>query len=334
MSHSPTPSSELIIYKAKDGSFELDAKLKEDTIWLSQSDIASLFSVNVPAVSKHIKNIFKDGELEPKSTLSKMETVRKEGKREVKRAVEFFNLDMILSIGYRVNSKRATQFRIWATQLLKQHLTKGYTLNPNRLEEAKLAELKSAVTLIRKAMDKKQLSADESAGLLKIITEYAHTWSMLDQFDRKELAAPDKQRSAKYMMEYEEAQTIIRSLKKHLVRQRQAGEEFGQERGSALKELLEDIALRFAGKDASVEEKAAHLLYDFAKKHVFEDGNKRIAVFLFIVYLTRSQYLSDWDGERKFNDNALVALVLLIAESEDSQKELMMKLVMNFVHGR
>ncbi len=330
MTSAQKSSGDLVIYQAKDGAVKLDIKLEGDTVWLPQSDIAALFSVNVPAVSKHIKNIYKDGELEPKSTLSKMETVRKEGKREVKRSVDIFNLDMVLSIGYRVNSKRATQFRIWATQLLKQHLTKGYTLNAHRLEGAKIAELKSAVSLIRRAMEKKQLTGDESAGLLKIITEYAGTWAMLDQFENATLELPANRRSSKYVLSHDEAQTVVRALKKHVMRQRPDDEMFGVERGEEFKLTLE--AALASGK--TVEERAAHLLYDITKHHPFEDGNKRIAVFLFIVYLTRTNSVSAWDGERKFNDSSLVALVLLIAESEPKDKELIMKLVMNFVHGK
>ena len=325
-----TSKGELTLFKAKDGSIELDVKLTDDTVWLSQQDIASLFQVQVPAVSKHITHIFKDGELEPKATLSKMETVRKEGKRTVKRSVEFFNLDMILSIGYRVNSKRATQFRMWATNLLKQHLTKGYTLNAHRLEGAKLAELKSAVSLIRKAMKNKQLSTEESSGLLKIITEYAGTWVMLDQFSTASLPSPNTTKPSRFVLEIGEVQSIIRSLKKHLLRQRQATEDFGEERGSALRDVLlchQELA------SSSIEERASALLYDLIKEHPLKDGNKRIAAFLFIIFLTRTQYLTSYGGERKFNDNALVALVLLIAESDRAHKALIQTLIMNFVHG-
>ncbi len=324
--------SDLTIYQAKDGSMKLDVKLTDDTVWLTQTDIAHLFGVQVPAVSKHMTHIYNDGELEQKSTLSKMETVRKEGKRSVKRTVEFYNLDMILSIGYRVNSKKATQFRIWATTLLKQHLTKGYTMNPHRLEAAKIAELQSAVSLIRKAMDNKQLSLEESSGLLRIITEYAGTWALLDQYAKEALPSPGKQQSSRFVLEHGEVQSIVRALKKHLLRQRQATEDFGEERGVVLRELLSRHA-DSSQEHSSIEDRASSLLYDLIKEHPFKDGNKRIAAFLFIVFLTRTQYLTNYGGERKFNDNALVALVLLIAESDPKQKELIQKLTRNFVHG-
>lgn len=333
----PTSSAdkELIIYESKDGKMKLSVNLDGDTIWLPQHDIASLFGVNVPAVSKHIKNIYGDGELSERQTLSKMETVRKEGKRSVKRTVESYSLDMILSIGYRVNSKRATQFRMWATQVLKQHLLKGYTINRSRLESARHEELKAAVHLIKQTMERKQLSGDESEGLLKVITDYAHTWSMLDQFDRDELAAPKSQRGSRFKFDYEEVQTIIRALKKNLVRRREASDLFGREKGDDLQRILAAIEQTFDGNELyeSIEQKAAHLLYFVTKDHPFVDGNKRIAAFLFVVYLTKTKYLSDYDGERKFNDNALVALVLLVAESNPKHKDLMIKLIMNFVHG-
>ncbi len=327
----PTPASEkeLIIYESKDGSMKLSVNLDGDTIWLAQQDIAKLFGVNVPAVSKHVKNIFSDGELQKKGTLSVMETVRKEGKRTVKREVETYSLDMILSIGYRVNSKRATQFRVWANQVLKQHLLKGYTINRSRLESARHEELKAAVNLIKQTMEKKQLTGDESQGLLKVITDYAHTWSMLDQFDRDALDVPKSPRGTRFSFEDEDVQSIVRALKKNLLRRREVTENFGEPKGDMLRVIL--AAVDRIGD--SVEEKAAHLLYALIKEQPFADGNKRIAAFLFIVYLTRSKYLSNYDGDRKFSDNALVALVLLIAESDPKQKELMKKLIMNFVHG-
>ncbi len=330
-----SPEQELIIYQSKDGNMKLSVQLDGDTIWLTQQDISSLFGVHVPAVSKHIKHIYADGELKKKGTLSTMETVRTEGKRSVKRTVEAYNLDMILSIGYRVNSKRATQFRVWSTQVLKQHLLKGYTLNKGRLESARHEELKAAVHLIRQTMERKQLTGDESQGLLKVITDYAHTWSMLDQFDKEKLDSPQGQRGSKFQFTYEDVQSIVQALKKNLLRRREASELFGMEKGDAVQRILGALEQTFDRQELydSIEKKAAHLLYFMIKDHPYVDGNKRIAAFLFIVYLTRTKYMSDYDGERKFNDNALVALVLLVAESNPHHKELIITLIMNFVHG-
>ncbi len=332
MSASTSSKTDLLIYQTKDGAVKLSVKLTDDTVWLSQSDIASLFSVNVPAISKHVKNIYKDGELKPKETLSNMETVRKEGKKTVKRTIDVFNLDMVLSIGYRVNSRRATQFRVWASNVLKQHLLKGYTLNSTRLEHSRLGELKEAVSLIKRAMDRKQLTGDESQGLLKVITDYAQTWLLLDQFDRSQLPALSNEHRSRYRLTHEDAEPIVRALKKDLMRRKQADETFGQEKGETLQRILSEIEAS-SQRGESTQKNAAHLLYALIKEQPFVDGNKRIAAFLFIVYLTRTQVMSGWEGERKFSDHALVALVLLIAESDPAQKELMMNLVMNFVQG-
>ncbi len=330
-----TTSTDLLIYQSADGGFTLPVKLREETVWLSQTDIAQLFSVQKSAISKHVNNIFKDGELKPKGTVSIMETVAKEGKRVVRRKVEYFNLDMVLSVGYRVNSKQATQFRVWATQVLRQHLMRGFTLNEHRLEAAKLQELKTAVGLIRQAMKARSLSGNEAQGLLKVITEYTETWTLLDQYDRQTLGIPTSSGRSRYVLTYEEAVELVAALKKNLIRQRQASELFGTEQGDGLRQILGAIKQTVDAKELSmsVAENAAHLLYSLTKDHPFADGNKRIAAFLFIVYLTRTEHVTARDGERKFTDSALVALVLLIAESKPEQKNLLVKLITNFVHG-
>ncbi len=325
-------NQDIVLYKDKDGDVELQVNVKEETVWLTGQQMASLFKIDRTGVVRHVQNIFKSGELKRKSTCAKIAQVDKDGR---KRKMDIYNLDVIISVGYRANSKNATQFRIWATNVLKQHLIKGYTVNQPRLKHADASELNDLVKLIKQSMSTKQLTADESAGLLKVITDYADTWLMLDQYDKDSLSVPSKQKSSHYVLEYGEAQSIINALKKNLLRQKRASELFGQERENALKGILGAIEQTFDGKSlyGSVEEKAAHLLYFLTKDHPFTDGNKRIAAFLFIVYLTRTQYLNGRDGERKFNDNALVALVLLIAQSDPKQKDLMMKLVMNFVNG-
>lgn len=328
-------SADLLVYQSSDGGLTLPVTFREETVWLSQADIATLFSVQKAAISKHMKNIYQEGELKRKGTVSKTETVAKEGKRLVRRHVEYYSLDMVLSVGYRVNSKKATQFRVWATQVLRQHLMKGFTLNKNRLEAAKLQELRTAVGLIRQAMKTRSLSGDEAHGLLKVITEYTETWMLLDQYDRQALNVPKSSRRSRYVLTHEIALELIGALKKNLMRQQQASDLFGTEQGDGLLRILGAIQQTFDAKDLypSIEEKAAHLLYFLTKDHPFIDGNKRIAAFLFIVYLTRTEYVTAHDGERKFNDSALVALVLLIAESKPEQKSLLVKLIMNFVHG-
>ncbi len=335
MSKLNAASKDLLVYQSADGGLRLPVTLRQETIWLSQADIARLFSVQKAAISKHVKHIYSAGELKPKGTVSIMETVAKEGKRLVRRSVEYYNLDMVLSVGYRVNSKQATQFRVWATQILRQHLMRGFTLNERRLEAAKLQELRTAVGLIRQAMKARSLSGDEAQGLLKVITEYTETWTLLDQYDRQALGVPKSSRRSPYVLAHAEALALVGALKKNLTRQRQASDLFGKEQGDGLKRILGAVQQTFDTKEVyqSVEEKAAHLLYFLTKDHPFVDGNKRIAAFLFIVYLTRTELTTARDGERKFSDSALVALVLLIAQSKPEQKDLLVKLIMNFVHG-
>ena len=195
--------SEIVIYKSKDGSTAIDVKLEKDTVWLSQKQMAELFEVKIPAISKHVRNVYKDKELDKTSTISILETVQKEGTREVIREVEHYNLDMAIAIGYRVNSKRATQFRIWATEILKAHLIKGYTLNPKRLPEANLKELEEAVKLIKNTLTSKELTSDESKGLLKVITDYANSWILLQKYDSNKLEEPKRKHKPKYELTYE-----------------------------------------------------------------------------------------------------------------------------------
>lgn len=327
---------DIAIFKGKEGEVELKVNVQNDSVWLSLDQMSTLFGRDKSTLSRHIKNIYKTAELSQKETVAKNATVQKEGKKTVTRQIEYYNLDMIISVGYRVNSKQGTQFRIWATNLLRQHLIKGYTLNAGRLEYAKLQELKSAVSLIRQAMTSKQLSGDESEGLLKVITDYAETWLLLEQYDKGALEMPKSTKRTVAPLELSEARTLIASLKKNLMRQRQASDLFGKEKDDGLERILAALQQTFDQQElyGSVEEKASHLLYFITKDHPFIDGNKRIAAFLFIVYLTRTKYVTARDGERKFSDSALVALVLLIAESRPGQKDVLIRLIMNFVHGR
>lgn len=323
---------EIVLYQAPDGQTTLEVKLEGDSVWLAQGQIAKLFGVNVPAVSKHIKNIFAAGELVPKATVSKMEIVRKEGKRRVARLVDLYNLDMIISVGYRVNSARATRFRIWATQVLRQHLIQGYTLNERRLKERGI-EFEQAVRLLSKTLTRHDLVNEQGRGILEVITRYAKSWSLLKRYDERRIALPEKRHPARIAMDYGKAKEAAAVLRKELSGKREASDLFGHERGQAFPAILGAIEQTFDGKPLypSVEEKAAHLLYFVIKDHPFTDGNKRIGSFLFIIYLRENGCLEDATGRVKLNDNALVALALLIAESEPAQKELMVRLVMNLL---
>lgn len=321
---------QIVIYEDKQGRVRLEIALDEDTLWLSRNQIAELFGVKVPAISKHISNIYKEGELERDPTVSILETVQKEGSRTVKREIEYYNLDMIISVGYRVNSRSATNFRIWATKTLKDHILKGYTINESRLKDsqAKLTELERALKLLNEAKSNKLLSQSEAEGLLSVISGYAQSWILLQRYDEGELERTGKKKKAKRLT-YEEIRPAIDSLKNTLLKKKQATDIFAQERDGAFQGILESIYQSFGGEEVypTVEEKAAHLLYFVIKNHPFVDGNKRTASFLFILFLQRNNALYRKNGEAKINDNALVALALLVAESKPADKDIMIALI-------
>ena len=317
---------EVVLYRAEDGTAALDVRLQGDTVWLTQDQMAKLFGRERSVITKHIRNVFKEGELPEKSNVQKMHIAKSD------KPAAFYNLDVIISVGYRVNSKRGTQFRIWATRTLKDHLIQGYTLNERRLKERGI-EFEQAVLLLSKTLTRHELVNEQGRGILEVITRYAKSWSLLKRYDERRLALPEKRHPARIALDYGKTKEAITALKKELSGKREASDLFGHERGQAFPALLGAIEQTFDGKPLypSVEEKAAHLLYFVIKDHPFTDGNKRIGSFLFIIYLRENGCLEDATGKVKLNDNALVALALLIAESEPAQKELMVRLVMNLL---
>ena len=321
---------EIIIYQPKTGGPRFEVELKEETVWLTQAQMARLFGKTIPTINEHIKNIFSEGELAQNSVIRKFRITASDGKMY---ETNFYNLDVIISVGYRVKSKQGTEFRIWATKVLKDHIIKGYTLNQKRLKETNLMDLEQAVALVKNALETKKLKGTEAKGLLEVITKYAQSWLLLQKYDEEKLSLPIKQAKPKYKLEYNEALSAISDLKNNLLAKKQASGLFGQERGETLAGIIGNIYQTFGNKElyASIEAKAAHLFYFIIKDHPFSDGNKRIGSFLFIVFLSKNNYLLDKKGERKFNDNALVALALLIAESDPKQKEVLIKLIMNFL---
>jgi len=327
---------EIVIYRTEDGKATVDVQLREETVWLTQNQIAALFGTQRPAITKHLRNIFKSKELREGSVSSVLEHTARDGKTYRTR---FYNLDAILSLGYRVNSRRATQFRIWANTVLREHLVRGYTLNEKRLQEnrQRLKELEAAVELVEKAKSTKALSASETAGLLTVITEYTRSWLLLHQYDAGTLTTREHHREVRFRITEDEAKKAIHHLRKDLMQRKEAGDLFGRERErAALKGILGSIEQTFGGNELypNVEDKAANLLYFLVKDHPFVDGNKRIASLLFIWFLERNNLLSTPDGDRKINDNALVALTLLVAESNPKQKDVMIKLLINLISGR
>lgn len=323
---------EIVLYRTDDGKTALDVRLEAETVWLTQAQIAKLFGVNVPAISKHVKNIYAVRELTPAATVSKMKTVRAEGPRRVSRNVDYYSLDMIISVGYRVNSPKATRFRIWATQTLKDHMVRGYTLNERRLRERHI-DMEQAVQLLSRSLTQHNLVTAEGRGVLDVITGYAKSWLLLQQYDENRLGIPEPRHPAKASLSYEQTREAIATLKARLMERGQASALFGQERGEQLAGILGSIEQSFGGQFLypSIEEKAAHLLYFVIKDHPFSDGNKRIGSFLFILFLRANGYLNDATGAPRINDNALVALALLTAESQPQNKDLMIRLIMNLL---
>lgn len=326
---------EIVIYKAEDGQTAIDVRLEEDTVWLTQRQMATLFDTERSVITKHIRNIVRDGELQGDSVCAIFAHTATDGKSY---RTTFYNLDMIISVGYRVNSKRGTQFRIWATNVLRNHLVKGYTLNEKRLQEnrQRLKELEAAVALVAFVKTGKALSMPETSGLLTVITDYTRSWLLLHQYDSGTIQTKELHRNVQFRIDEETAKKAITQLKKNLMERKEASDLFGRERErGTLKGILGSIDQMFAGSDLylSVEEKAAHLLYFVIKDHPFVDGNKRIASLLFIWFLEKNNLLLASDGERKINDNALVALTLLVAESNPKQKEVMIKLIISLIAG-
>ena len=324
---------EIVIYQVSKNETKIEVKLEQETAWLSLNQIASLFETDKSGISRHIRNIFKSNELNKNSTVAKIATVQTEGKRKITRHIEYCNLDLILSVGYRVNSKRATQFRIWATRILKEHLVKGYTINEKRLLEAKekFDELQNTITFLQEK-SKKELLSGQAQGILSLLSIYAKTLTLLEEYDKGKIGEP-KGKKAKFILKYEDCQNIVKSLKKELVAKKEAGDLFGLERQNSFEGIVKNLYQTFDGQELypAIEDKASHLLYLTIKDHPFSDGNKRTASFLFVYFLDKSNYLYKKSGEKKINDNALTALALLVAESEPKEKEVMIKIIKNML---
>ena len=321
--------NQLIIFEDKDKTIEV--QLKEESIWLSLNQIATLFEKDKSVISRHIKNIFESGELERNATVAKFATVQIEGKRKVKRNIEYFNLDVIISVGYRVNSKKATKFRIWATNVLKKYLIQGYAINEKRITKERLKEIEDTIRFIKENINTPSLSAKEAKGLLEIIEKYALVWRWIEEYDTGKIEAKITRKERK-KISYNEAKAAIEELKGYLLQRGEASEIFGIERDRGLFEsALNTIYQSFGGKELypSFEEKAANLLYLIIKNHPFVDGNKRIGAFLFLLFLYEN--LSQEELFKKFNSNTLTALCYLVAASPPEQKEQLIKLIMNFI---
>jgi prophage maintenance system killer protein len=316
----------IAIYQSPTGT--VDVHLDGDTVWLSLQQMADLFGRDKSVISRHLRNVFNEGELERPSVVAKNATTAADGKTY---QVEFFNLDAILSVGYRVNSGEGTRFRQWATRPLREHLTLGYTVNRQRFED-NAAELEAALTLIRKAAQTPELSADTGRGLVDIVTRYAHTFLWLQRYDEGLLTDPATQPGGTLPTLAQARQALVQ-LKADLVQRGEATDLFARDRGDGLAALLGNPDQSVFGEPAypSVEAKAAHLLYFVIKNHPFSDGNKRSGAFLFVDFLHRNGRLLNAEGQPVINDMGLAALALLVAESAPAQKEVLIRLIVNML---
>lgn len=317
--------SEMILYTTDDGLIKINVQLENETVWLTQDQIALLFDKAKSTISEHIKHIFEEDELEEKSVVRKSRTTASDGKNY---EVNYFNLDVIISVGYRVKSVQGTRFRQWATQRLKDYLVKGYAINQKRLDE-----LGKMVQLIEQSGKAENLQLQEAKGLLEILSNYTKSFVLLNQFDSNNLQIGQLSEEITYEIEYDEAVNVIAELKNQLMAKNEATDLFGNEKDESFRSSLKIIVQTFDGKYLypSIEEQAAHLLYFVIKNHSFSDGNKRIGAFLFVWFLEKNKHLFRTSGELKINDNGLVAIALLVAQSNPEEKETMVRLIMALI---
>lgn len=318
------------IYRSQDGSIQLNVKLENETVWLTQSQMAELFGVDRTSIVRHIRNIYKSEELEENSTCAKNAQVRIEGQRQIVREIPYYNLDMIISVGYRINSKNATSFRRWATSVLKQYLIKGYVIN-QQLKLDRYNELKDVVRLMGRAIGmQEKVTTDEYSGLFNVISDYVYALDTLDHYDYQSLSIQQTTKNEPFRATYDNAMEAINALKDKFG----GSQWFANEKDDSFKSSIGQIYQTFGGEELypSVEEKAAMLLYLVVKNHSFSDGNKRIAAMLFLWFLNNNRVLYAEDGHKRIADNTLVALTLMIAESRTEEKDVMVKVVVNLIN--
>ena len=318
------------IYSSQDGSIQLKVKLENDTVWLTQRQMAELFGVDRTSIVRHIRNIYKSEELDQNSTCAKNAQVRTEGHRSILREIPYYNLDMIISVGYRVNSKNATSFRRWATSVLKQYLIKGYVIN-QQIKLDRYNELKDVVRLMSRTVGlQEKVTSEEYGGLFNVISDYVYALDTLDHYDYQSLSIQKTTKEESFRATYDNAMEAISALKEKFG----GSQWFANEKDESFKSSIGQIYQTFGGEDLypSVEEKAAMLLYLVVKNHSFSDGNKRIAAMLFLWFLNNNHVLYAEDGHKRIADNTLVALTLMIAESRTEEKDVMVKVVVNLIN--
>ena len=323
----PSRRGDVVMYKLPDGASALEVRLGKDSVWLTQRQMASLFGKDGDTIGVHVRNVFKEKELDRSATTEESSVVQTEGGRSVRRAVRLYNLDVIISVGYRVKSKRGTQFRIWATRVLRDHIINGYSLNQRRL-----AELKQAVRLVAEVAERRALSGDEGAALLAVVKDYSYALDLLDDYDHQRVSTGEVSTGPVVPVTHEEALRIVERLRVEL----RTGDLFGREKDASLRSALGNVMQTFDGRELypSLEEKAAQLLYSLVKNHPFVDGNKRLGAALFLWFLEKNRALYRGDGSKRIADNALVAMTLLIAESQPAEREVLTRVMVNLINRR
>jgi len=324
--------NQIVIYQTEDGQTQIDVRLENDTVWLTQAQMAELFERTPQNITTHLRNAYREGELDKESTCKEYLQVQTEGKRKVKRSLKYYDLDVIISVGYRVKSKRGTAFRIWARKILKEYLVKGYAVN-ERIRKEQIGELRQLVQVVGRTIQNQELpNTTESQDLLNVVVDYTYALDTLDNYDYERLTIDKTTKQEPFHATYENAMEAINGL-----REKFGGSAlFGNEKDDSFKSSIGQIYQTFGGEELypSVEEKAAMLLYLVTKNHSFSDGNKRIAATLFLWFLNNNGILYREDGSKRLADNTLVALTLMIAESKTEEKDVMVKVVVNLINQK
>lgn len=326
-------TSKIIIYTAPDGTVQTEVRLQAETLWLTQYQLEELFATDRTSLVKHIKNILETGELEEAATCAKFAQVRQEGKRQVRRDILHYNLDMIISVGYRVNSKRGTQFRIWASRILKEHLIQGYTINQKRLREQQqqIQKFKESIRIVERGLSDNIETIDEARNVVKVLADFSQGLEILDNYDHGALETTGKSQWPAVKIELQEFLEVVQAMRRDF-----DSDIFGKPKDNSFDSSVHQMYQSFAGNDLypTIEHKAAILLYLVVKNHSFVDGNKRIAAALFLYFLEKNNLLTGLDGQKLISNDGLAALTLLIAISKPAEKDTMIQIVITILNQR
>ena len=328
-----TNTGEIVIYTNADGTVQTEVCLVSESLWLSLNQIAALFERDKSVISRHIRNIYKEGELEQNPTVAIFATVQSEGERQIERNIEYYNLDMILSVGYRVNSKRGTQFRIWANRILKEHLVKGYTINQKRLleQQLRIEELKNSIAMVERSLLEQAETIDEARAIVRLLSDFSKGLEILDDYDHETLATEGNTSTPSVVIGKEEFLAVVEAMRREF-----DSDVFGKQKDASFDSSVNQIYQSFGGTELypTLEHKAAMLLYLVVKNHSFVDGNKRIAAALLLYFLEKNNILYHAEGGRCINNDGLAALTLLIAISKPVEKDTMIRIVLAILNRK